>query len=119
MDNDESKDEFKRSDNFQIEEQAIGFMLDITNFLKKEHDKKLYISDQNDFDITKESIKNLFECFVYSKQLFIKKLILTKSMKMQANDFFDLLNIVYVDKEQTLLDKGKKVENYIKRISNG
>ena len=106
--NNESKEKFKKSDSDQIEEHAIGLMSDINDFLKKEHEKQLDFSNQLDFDTTKKSVKDLFECFIIPKQLFIKKMILEKSMKMQPNDFFDLLNLIYVDKGKFFWTKEKR-----------
>ena len=115
----ESKEKFKKSDSNQIEEHSIGLMSDINDFLKKEHEKQLDFANQLDFDNTKELVKDLFECFIFPKQLFIKKLILTKSMKMQANDFFDLLNLIYVDKGNFFWTKEKRWKTALRDAQMG
>ena len=94
-----TKDAFKISDNSQVEEHAVGLLTDINEFLQSEHDKELSFLDKKDFDFTIEEIKNDFVCFLDTKQKFMKKLVLIKSMKMQPNDFFDLLNLLYIDKD--------------------
>lgn len=106
--NNDSWEKFKKSDSDQIDEHAIGLITDINDFLKKEHEKQLEFLNQLDFDSTKNSVKDLFECFIIPKQLFIKKMILERSMKMQPNDFFDLLNLIYVDKDKLFWTKEKR-----------
>lgn len=94
-----SKEKFKKSNVIQIEEQAIGLMQDINEYLKSEQNKKIDFNDQEDFDNMIVTTTALFNGYILPKQVFMKKLILTKTMKMQPNDFYDLLNLIYVDKE--------------------
>ena len=69
-------------------------MKDIDDFLRAEYNKHIEFDNQADFDQTFEKLKNEFECFVFTRQVFMKKLILIKSMKIQPNDFFDLQNLL-------------------------
>lgn len=100
-----SKEKFKKSDVDQINEHAVSLIQDINEYLKSEHNKQLVFIDQVDFNNMIASTKHLFNCYLLLKQVFIKKLILTKSMKMQPNDFYDLLNLIYIDKENSYWTK--------------
>ncbi len=68
------KNKFKQSDSMQLDEQAYGVLLDIDNFLDKEHGLKMIFDDEQDFKNTIESIKLNFELYVSTKQKFLKKM---------------------------------------------
>ena len=94
------KEKFKVTDNIQRDDQAYSLLLDINNFLDQEHQLKIIFDDKEDFLNTITIVKNKFELFVFTKQKFLQKWILDKNMKIDNNDFFDLLNLVYIDKGQ-------------------
>lgn len=102
------KEKFKVADNIQRDEQAYSLLLDIDNFLDKEHQLKISFEDEEDFINTINIIKNKFELFVFTKQKFLQKWILDKNMKIDNNDFFDLLNLVYIEKGQFYWTKEKR-----------
>lgn len=94
------KKSFKDGDNTQLNEQAYSVLLDVDSYLGKDHNKRILIDDENDLKETLNNIKLNFELYVYTKQEFLKKWILTKEMKIEDNDFYDLLNLLYVEKGQ-------------------
>lgn len=94
------KEKFKVTDNLQRNEQAYSHLLDIHNFLDKEHQLIITFENEDDFVNTINIIKKDFELFIYTKQKFLQKWILDKNMKIVNNDFFDLLNLVYVENGQ-------------------
>lgn len=98
--NKNDKEKFKVADDIQRDEQAYSLLLDIDNFLDKEHQLKITFENEEDFINTINTIKKEFELFVFTKQKFLQKWILDKNMKIDNNDFFDLLNLVYVEKGQ-------------------
>jgi hypothetical protein len=102
------KNKFKVADNEQLDNHAYWTLLDVDNFLDKEHKLKIYFDDEADFRGSLESIKRMFELYIHVKQRFFKKWVLDKSMLVERNDFFDLLNLVYVDKGQYYWTKEKR-----------
>ena len=112
-----SKKEFKDSDELQIQEHVCGLLKDIDGFLKAKYNKYIGFVDQTDFDQTCEKLKNEFECFVYTRQMFMKKLNLTRSMKMQPNDYFDLQNLLYVDKDKLFWTKENRWKTALKEAN--
>lgn len=47
----------------------------------------------------------------------MKKLLLEKSMKMQANDFFDQQNLLYVDRDSLFWTKENRWKTAIKEAN--
>jgi hypothetical protein len=102
------KNKFKKSDCLQIDEQAYSILLYIERFLDKEHELNIIIQDNQDFKNTIELIKSKFELYVFTKQKFLKKWVLDKDMNIDSNDFYDLLNLVYVEKGQYYWTKERR-----------
>lgn len=109
-----SKTDFKDSDESQIQEHVYGLLKDIDDFLKTEYSKYIVFDNQADFNQTFEKLKKEFECYVFTKQMFIKKMILIKSMKMQPNDFFDLQNLLYIDRNKLFWTKENRWKTALK-----
>lgn len=104
LSNNTEKEKYKKTDEEQLIVHAYSVFLDTESFLKTEN-MKIIISGEEDFLSTIELIKDKFELYVNAKQKLIKKWVLTKSMKIENNDFFDLLNFVYVGKEHLFWTK--------------
>ena len=105
LQNNLSKEEFKNSDSSQIVEHSNGLLSDIKRYLKMEHNKQIDFSKLKGINGTHEYIKEIFECYIITKQIFMKKFILDKCMKCQSNDFYDLLNLLYVDNDKLFWTK--------------
>lgn len=103
-----SKESFKKSDSAQIEEHVLGLLSDIRNYLNKEQQLEILFPDEDSFYRTLETIKIQQECFIYARQIFAKKSILEKNMKIQPNDFFDLLNLIYVGNDKLYWTQEKR-----------
>jgi hypothetical protein len=103
-----SRESFKKSDSAQIEEHVLGLLSDIRDYLNKEQQLEIVFPDDDSFHRTLETIKIQLECFIYTRQTFAKKSILEKNMKIQPNDFFDLLNLIYVGNDKLYWTKEKR-----------
>ena len=102
------KEQFKNADEEYLIGQATGIILDLNKYLMKEHSREFKFIDKKDFVSMIDDVKDKFELLVNAKWFFLKKFYLDKSMVVQPNDYFDLLNFAYVKKGQKYWTKEKR-----------
>lgn len=99
---DERKDEFLR-----------GILKDIYNFLLTEHDKVI-VGTREDINTILAQINEKFPLLYPVKDSFIGLFTKQTLMKVQPNDYFDLLNLYYVTDIDLYWTKEKRWLNAIK-----
>jgi hypothetical protein len=110
----QNKEIFKNSDFSQKEYHAYSVLLDIDEFLKTEHNKTILIDNLEDFQNAILQVQKKLGLYVGAKQKFIQKWVLQSQMKVEDNDYFDILNLVYVDEKSLYWTEEKRWKTIIK-----
>ncbi|MDN3688238.1 hypothetical protein [Cyclobacterium jeungdonense] len=95
----------------------LGILVDIESFLRIEHNKEIEFEDSKDLKKTLKQIDEKFPLIFPVKDSFFELFTKQKSMKVQPNDYFDILNLYYVTENDFYWTKEKRWLNIIHECS--
>lgn len=110
----DKKKEFKKSDASLLKYNTYALFKDINELLSREYNGILVFENDKDMFDSFDMVQNKFELYLNTKQKFFKKWVLEKEMKVSPNDYFDMLNLLYVIKPTLLWTKEKRWKTTIK-----
>lgn len=112
----ETKNSIKKAKKVDLRNEfLLGVIHDIGSYLMLEHSKKI-VFEEDDLRKTLDQIDQLFQLITSVKIAFFELFASQKDMKVQPNDYFDLLNLYYVTNDDLYWTLEKRWKKYL--ISN-